>query len=166
MLTFQAPFDVKLLRAGIRRLITPMVTSVCAAGVLVAAVIYLAGEHSLAAALAAGSVLTAAASPWYVASEVARRNAHRSGRMVAYRIDRTGVEASEGFATTSLPWSEISRVEQRRDQVALYFGRRSVRTVPTGTLTPEQRAQLQHLLRTRGIATAGPTSAGRQAAPS
>jgi hypothetical protein len=148
-LSFQAPFDVKLFRPLVRRLMRPFMAGVCAIGLVIALLVELAGERELAVEIAAGCVGTAVLLPWYFASEVAKREAPRFGHPIAYRIDRTGVQILGGFNTTTLTWSQITRVEQRRNQVALYFGRRSVQSIPTGTLTAEQRAQLKDLLRSR-----------------
>jgi hypothetical protein len=160
-LTFQAPFEAKLLRPLVRRLMTPLVAGVCAAGLPVALLIELAGDRSLAAAVAGGSVLTALILPFHFGSEVAKRSAPKSGNMIAYRIDHAGIQTLAGFAAHTLTWPEITRVEQRRDQVALYYGRRSVQSIPTGTLTTGQRAQLQQFLRARETNVAGPAASGR-----
>jgi hypothetical protein len=148
--TFQAPFQAKLLQPLVRRLMMPVVLIGCAAGLLVALLIELAGSRGLAVAIAGSSIVTALIVPSYIASETVKRNAPQFGHMIAYRIDRTGIETLAGFAANTLTWQEITKVEQRRDQVAVYFGRRSVQSIPTGTLTAEQRADLQQLLKTGG----------------
>jgi hypothetical protein len=145
-LTFQAPFEARLLRPLVRRLMVPTVAGVCSAGLVVALLLELAGARSFAVAIAGSSVATALVLPWYIASETAKRNTPRLGHTIAYRIDDTGIQTLGGFATTTLTWPEITGIDQRRDQVALYHGRRSVQSIPTGTLTAEQRAQLQDLL--------------------
>jgi hypothetical protein len=160
-LTFQAPFEAKLLRPLVRRLMLPTVAGVGAAGLLVALLLELAGERSFAVAIAGSSIATALILPWYIASETAKRNAPRFGHTIAYRIDRTGLQTLGGFTTSTLTWPEITRINQRRDQVALYYGRRSVQSIPTGTLTTEERAQLQHLLRSRGTSADAPATPGR-----
>lgn len=153
-LSFQAPFDVKLFRPLVRRLMRPMMAIVCAVGLVLALLVELAGEREVAVEIVAASVGTALLAPWYLASETAKKHAPRFGHAIAYRIDHTGVQTLGGFTTTMLTWPEITRVEQRRNQVALYFGRRSVQSIPTGTLTPEQRAQLQELLRSTRLKSA------------
>jgi hypothetical protein len=136
----------------------PIVASVCTAGLLVAVLVELAGNRSLAVSIAVSCVITTLIMPWYIASETAKRNAPKSGHMIAYRIDRTGIETLAGFAANTLTWPEITKTKQHADQVALYYGRRSVQSIPTGTLTAEQHAHLQHLLKTRETNLARPYS--------
>jgi len=155
-LSFQAPFDPKLLQPGLRRLLRPVVVAVCAGLFLIAVLFFLAGERSLAVWLAVGSILGALLLPWYLASEAIKRNVDRAGQMHAYRIDRTGIQTSGGFSTITLSWAEVTRLEQRRDQVLVYSGRRSVQAVPTGTLTTDERALLQRLLPSRENKVASP----------
>jgi len=159
-LTFQAPFEAKLLRPLIRRLMFPIVAGVGAAGLLVALLIAVAGERVLAVEIAGSSVVTMLVMPWYIASENVKRIGPRPGHAIAYRVDRSGVQVLGGFATRTLTWPEITRIDERRGQVALYFGRRSVQSIPTGTLTAEERAHLQHLVRSRGANADGRAISG------
>jgi hypothetical protein len=73
-LTFQAPFEARLLRPLVRRLMVPTVAGVCSAGLVVALLLELAGARSFAVAIAGSSVATALVLPWYIASETAKRN--------------------------------------------------------------------------------------------
>ena len=139
----------------------PMVAIGGGAGLLIALLVALAGNRGLAIAIAASSVITTLIMPGYIASEAVKRNAPKFGHMVAYRIDRTGIETLGGFAANTLTWPEITKIDKRRDQVALYFGRRSVQSIPTGTLTAGQRAHLQHLLQTRETNLARPETSGQ-----
>ena len=163
VLTFQTPFDPKLLRPLLRRLILPIAAACSAPFVLVGLAIELAGaDRSLAVICVGSGIFAALFTPWHFASESVKRAAPKFGHMIAYRIDRTGVEILAGFHTRTLTWPEITRIDQRRNQVALYFGKRSVQSIPTGTLTAEQRAQFQHLLRSLKTNTAGPAQIGQR----
>jgi hypothetical protein len=98
-----------------------------------------------------------------VPQQIVTRDAHKLGRLVAYRIDAVGVHTVHGFSTDTVPWSAIKAVRRARGQILLPHHGLSDRklrmsSIPTADLTATERARLLTVLRSRGAAlTHAPT---------
>ncbi|GAA0428970.1 hypothetical protein Aca07nite_37160 [Actinoplanes capillaceus] len=146
VLTFQARTEAALARPIIRRFFVRTMLFVAVGGLVVAWLIALAGARQFAFYLAVSSALSPIYGPWMMSAEALKRNADKFGRMIAFRIDRTGVQTFTGFSEGRWNWSDVRRVEQRRDQVLVHIGGPEFLCIPTGGLTEDQRAQLKTLL--------------------
>ncbi|WP_143232385.1 YcxB family protein [Actinoplanes regularis] len=157
-LTFQAQMDPKLMKALLRRVLFPILAVGGAVMLAMAALLYWAGDPGDAAlSTAAGGVIAPLLLLFTVPPQVVKRDAHKIGRPVAYRIDAAGVHSTSGFSTKTLEWSAIKAVHRARGQILLSHGRLSsgkrwMSSIPTADLTPAEQDRLLAVLRSRGAA--------------
>jgi hypothetical protein len=173
--TFQAQPDAPLFRAAARRASRAHAFGIAAVFVVMA-LITAGGFHNyqLVAPYLGMAVLFALWGPGQIAERSVRSDAAKIGLMTSYGFDDQGITIAAGFAETFIPWSEIAAVEEWKDQFAVFTGPllssapnrrlavrlgRRILSVPTGSLTEQQRIDLGNLLRSRG-ATAMPVAAG------
>jgi hypothetical protein len=157
-LTFQARTDPKLMAAMLRRALLPIVTPVGAAMLIVAVLLYQAGDPGgWALPILGGSLIGPLFILFTVPQQIVTREAHKIGRPVAYRIDAAGVRITAGFSTDTLTWSTIKAVRQAHGQILLSHrrlsgGKRRITGIPTADLTAAEQARLLTVLRSRGAA--------------
>ncbi|GGN93859.1 hypothetical protein GCM10010112_82590 [Actinoplanes lobatus] len=157
-LTFQTRSEPKLVKALLRHTMFPIVAWVVAVPLVAAVLLYRAGNPGgWALPLLVSSVFTLPYVLFAVPRLVVKREAHKIGGPVAFRIDAVGVHTVHGFSTDTLPWSAIKTVRRTRGQVLLLHkgfagAKRRMSSIPTADLTPAEQARLLAVLRSRGEA--------------
>jgi hypothetical protein len=157
-LTFQTRTNPRLTRALVRRSVLPIASGIAVVMVVVAALLYRAGDPGgWAVSVLGGAAIGTVFMLFVLPHEVVKRDAHKVSGPIGYRIDAGGVHTAHGFSTDTLPWSAIRSVRRARGQILLTHHslsdhKRRTSSIPTADLTAAEQARLWEVLRSRGAA--------------